>query len=188
MASARELQAAAKRLGRLLKQYDRKVVFAESCTGGLVSAALTAVPGISKWHCGSAVVYQVDTKAKWLGISPAILKKPGPVSRVVAAEMANRVLQNTPHADLAASVTGHLGPDSPRNQDGLVYIGVADRGNGPKASSRPAVVSKHRLSAGEEFTRTRTQSAGAAVQLRVRRQREAAILVIGAVCDALATE
>src|SRR5436190_5950076 len=111
----------ARQVARLLQQSARKVVFAESCTGGLVSGALTKIPGISSYHCGGMVVYRNETKQAYLGISAALLDDPGPVSRQVAGQMAQRVLEKTPEADVAASVTGHLGPNAPPKQDGLVF-------------------------------------------------------------------
>ena len=104
---------AARRVALLLKAADCKVVFAESCTGGLVSGALTKIPGISNYHCGGVVVYRNETKMAYLGISAAVLKTPGPVSAEVAELMARKVLKKTPEADIAVSVTGHLGPDVP---------------------------------------------------------------------------
>ncbi len=111
----------------LLKQHDLKVAFAESCTGGLVSGALTKIPGVSQYHCGGMVTYRNETKAAYLGIPGSTLEDPGPVSVIVAQLMAEGVLHNTPEADVAASVTGHLGPGAPPHQDGLVYIGFARR-------------------------------------------------------------
>lgn len=119
--------SAARRVARLLKQTNCKVVFAESCTGGLASGALTKIPGISSYHCGGVVVYRNETKQAYLGISAAMLDNPGPVSCEVAEQMATRVLAKTPEADLAAAVTGHLGPNAPARQDGLVFLAVAWR-------------------------------------------------------------
>ena len=121
-----------------LQESNRRVVFAESCTGGLVSASLARVPGISEFHCGSAVVYRLDTKTQWLGVPEALLLDPGPVSEVVAREMALGVLARTPEADFAASITGHLGPNAPDAQDGLVFIGIARRSAEP--TREPTVV------------------------------------------------
>lgn len=128
----------------LLRTDQRRIVFAESCTGGLVSASLARVPGISDFLCGSAVVYRLDTKAKWLGVSEPLLVDPGPVSEVVAREMAHGVLAHTPEADLAASITGHLGPNAPVDQDGLIFIGVAHRISGTTREVT-AQVFEHRL-------------------------------------------
>jgi len=110
-----------------LKQSDRKVVFAESCTGGLVAGALTQIPGVSAFHCGGFVVYRNETKQQYLDIPADILRDPGPVSSEVATLMCQGVLRKTPEADISAAVTGHLGPQAPAPLDGLIYIGVAKR-------------------------------------------------------------
>ncbi len=125
-----------RRIAALLKQQNLKVVFAESCTGGLVAGALTQVPGISDHHCGGVVVYRNATKRAYLGIPARLLKDPGPVSEVVAREMAARVLGLTPEADIAASVTGHLGPGAPPELDGVVFIAVALRLRNGKKNER----------------------------------------------------
>ncbi|MEI8382525.1 MAG: CinA family protein [Planctomycetota bacterium] len=123
------LHLIASRIAALLKTTKTRVVFAESCTAGLISATLGRVPGISEYHCGSAVVYRLDTKSRWLGIDPALLVAPGPgpVSDVVARLMAVGVLERTPEATFSAAITGHLGPNAPNHEDGLVFIGVAHR-------------------------------------------------------------
>ena len=173
MSTLRDLNAEAKRLFHALKNRNLRIVFAESCTGGLVSAALTNFPGISAYHCGSAVVYRIGTKSEWLGISPEILEKPGPVSRVVAEAMAKNVLKQTPEAAIAASVTGHLGPDAPRQQDGLIYADVAVRRQLSRKKFQAVVTRKHWLSSPENAKASRGKLA-----LRRRRQREAAEFVI----------
>ncbi|MBC7855620.1 MAG: nicotinamide-nucleotide amidohydrolase family protein, partial [Pirellulaceae bacterium] len=122
------IPALVRRVAALLKQKNLKVVFAESCTGGLVAGSLTRVPGISDYHCGGMVVYRNATKQAYLGIPARLLKNPGPVSEVVAREMATRVLKLTPEADLSAAVTGHLGPGAPAELDGVVYMAIAVRG------------------------------------------------------------
>jgi len=121
------LLSAARRVARLLQQASHKIVFAESCTAGLISASLSRIPGISAWHCGGMVTYRNETKAAYLGISPKVLKRPGPVSEVVARQMAEGVLGKTPEATIAASITGHLGPNAPPKLDGLVYVSIAFR-------------------------------------------------------------
>jgi nicotinamide-nucleotide amidase len=125
-----------RRIAALLKQQNLKVVFAESCTGGLVAGSLTQVPGISDYHCGGVVVYRNGTKRAYLGISAGLLKNPGPVSEVVAREMATRVLDLTPEANISAAVTGHLGPGAPAELDGVVYIAIARRQTGNKQQKR----------------------------------------------------
>ena len=133
-------------IAALLRQTRRRIVFAESCTGGLVAASLARVPGISDFLCGSAVVYRLNTKMTWLGVSEASLNDPGPVSDVVAREMILGVLACTPEADCAASITGHLGPLAPDDQDGLVFIGVACRSS-ESAHDVTDRVFEHRLPA-----------------------------------------
>lgn len=160
--------ANARRLASALQQTDLKVVFAESCTGGLVAATLAKVPGISDYLCGSAVTYRNDTKHQWLGVSSEKLTRPGPVSAIVAREMAAGVLAMTPEADWAASVTGHLGPNAPTRLDGLIYIGIAQRMNDQSASVK-VTASRHLLDA----------------ETRSQRQREAAALVLRRLCDAI---
>jgi nicotinamide-nucleotide amidase len=175
MARLRDLTALARRLGKRLIEKQQRIVFAESCTGGLVSNVLTRVPGTSDWHCGSAVVYRVETKAQWLGIDRDILEKPGPVSRVVASLMAENVLAKTPEADIAASITGHLGPNAPASQDGLIFVGITRRsgeGKPPKT-----VVKKHFLEMGTEGMSGET--------LRNRRQLAAVGFVLELVYEVL---
>ena len=148
-----------------VKLADRreKIVLAESCTAGLVAASLGAVPGISEWLCGSAVVYRIDTKQQWLRISGALIEAHTAVSRPVAEAMAKQVLQVTPEADWGASITGHLGPHAPAAQDGVVFVAVARR------RPRSVRVVRYRLDA----------------KTRAARQREAAVIVLQEVCRAL---
>jgi len=129
-----------RRVAALLKHRNLKVVFAESCTGGLVSGSLTSVPGISDYHCGGVVVYRNATKQSYLGISAKLLKNPGAVSEIVAREMATRVLDLTPEADISAAVTGHLGPGAPAEFDGVTFIAIALRTKAMKSNQpKPAV-------------------------------------------------
>jgi PncC family amidohydrolase len=130
------LASAARRVARALAAADLKVVFAESCTGGLVSAALTQVPGISAHHCGGVVVYRDATKVAFLGVPPRLLERPGPVSEEVTRLLAEHVLERTPEADIALGITGHLGPQAQAGLDGRVFVAVAWRaGRGGKRTS-----------------------------------------------------
>ena len=121
------IQQVARRLATLLARHRMRVVFAESCTAGLIAASLATVPGISEWLCGSAVTYRDSAKAHWLGVPEALLNDPGAVSEVVERQMAHGVLMHTEEADLAWSITGHLGPGAPETLDGIVFIGAATR-------------------------------------------------------------
>ncbi len=125
MTTSVELSEAGRRLADVLRQLNQRIVFAESCTAGLVSATLAESPGISEFHCGSAVVYRNETKARWLSVDRDILADPGPVSPLVARALADGALARTPEANIAVAITGHLGPDAPAGQDGLVFIGFA---------------------------------------------------------------
>lgn len=153
--------ALAQQIAGLLASGTRRVVFAESCTGGLVSCLLAQVPGISQFLCGSAVTYRETTKAAWLGVSHDVLRDYSAVSLIVAEGMATAVLDNTPQADISLSVTGHLGPDAPPQQDGIVYVGSATRTRTPPGVF-PLGVYEHRLKTTE----------------RIDRQQEAASLVL----------
>ena len=126
------IASSARSVAQLLEAAGRKVVFAESCTGGLVSGALTRIRGISSYLCGGMVVYRSETKMAWLDIPAAVLIEPGPVSSLVAEMMALGVLEKTPEADLAVSVTGHLGPNAPSWLDGVVFTAIAWRGQAAK--------------------------------------------------------
>ena len=172
MTTQREVAAEAAHFARLLVRKSLRIAFAESCTGVLMSAVLTQIPGISEYFCGSAVVYQAETKAAWLGISGEILAKPGPVSRVVAVEMARGLLEKTPRADLAVAVTGHLGPNAPKRQDGLIWFAAAVREPSFWRLRDRVVVRSHRFPSDDRCSGQR---------LRVRRQRAAAIHVLRSV-------
>lgn len=116
----------------LLRDRNQKLVLAESCTGGLVCGALTRVPGVSNYLCGGMVTYRNETKQEYLGISDRLLRNPGAVSEIVARQMADKVLERTPEASVAAAVTGYLGPQAPAELDGVVYLAAAQRQAGEK--------------------------------------------------------
>ena len=101
---------------------------AESCTGGGIGAALTAVPGASKVYVGGVVSYTNDVKNRVLGVEQAVLDKYSAVSAPVAGAMASGV-RNLMQADVAVSVTGLAGPggDEFGNPVGTVCIGYADK-------------------------------------------------------------
>ena len=117
----------AESLARRLAKRDVRVVFAESCTAGLVAALLARVPGVSEYLCGLAVTYRSRTKHDWLAVPQSDLDQYTAVSEPVARAMASAVLERTQEADFSAAVTGHLGPDAPKELDGVVYVAVARR-------------------------------------------------------------
>jgi PncC family amidohydrolase len=114
---------------RLLRESRKRIVLAESCTGGALAANFTVVPGVSEVFCGSMVVYRNDSKTQWLGLDPAMLADPeiGPVSPQTSELLARRLLAHTPEADFALAVTGHFGPDAPANLNRRIFVAVFRR-------------------------------------------------------------
>ena len=101
------------------------ITTAESCTGGLIAAALTDIAGSSAVFDRGFVTYSNDAKAKMLGVTSASLDAHGAVSEAVAAEMAEGALQNS-LAQIAISVTGIAGPGgSEHKPEGRVCFGLA---------------------------------------------------------------
>jgi len=104
-----------------------RIVTAESCTGGLVSAALTAVPGSSAVVEAGFVTYSNAAKQALLGVTAEALAQHGAVSQAVARQMAAGALRAT-GAELAVSVTGIAGPGgSEHKPEGRVCFAVAAR-------------------------------------------------------------
>jgi len=103
------------------------IALAESCTGGLVAAALTAIPGSSGYFLGGVVSYSNEAKRDLLGVDEATLAAHGAVSAQVARAMAEGARTRFA-ASLAAAVTGIAGPDggTPEKPIGLTYVAVAD--------------------------------------------------------------
>lgn len=103
----------------------RTVAVAESLTGGLVCAALTAVPGSSAVVRGGVVSYATDTKHSVLGVDDFLLRAGGPVQADVARQMAHGV-RRLLGADLGLATTGVAGPDPQGDAPvGRVFIAVA---------------------------------------------------------------
>jgi nicotinamide-nucleotide amidase len=103
------------------------VALAESCTGGLIAAALTDIAGSSGYFAGGVVSYSNESKRDLLGVDAAVLEAHGAVSAQVARAMAVGARERL-GATFAASVTGIAGPDggTAAKPVGLTYIGVAD--------------------------------------------------------------
>ena len=99
---------------------------AESCTGGLVGAALTGLPGSSAWYLGGVVAYANELKIRLLGVPAESLAAHGAVSLETARAMAAGARAAT-GADFAVAITGIAGPSggTPEKPVGLVFIGVA---------------------------------------------------------------
>ena len=105
-----------------------RLATAESCTGGLVAAALTAIAGSSDVVERGFVTYSNAAKSELLGVSPEIIAAHGAVSAETAAAMAQGAIARAP-IDLAISVIGIAGPGgaTPTKPVGLVLLGVARR-------------------------------------------------------------
>jgi nicotinamide-nucleotide amidase len=96
-------------LGGALSARGYKLVTAESCTGGWLAQAITAVPGSSGWFERGFVVYSNASKCEVLGVRAETLTRFGAVSIETAAEMAEGALQVS-HADVSVAITGIAGP------------------------------------------------------------------------------
>ncbi len=126
------LVRAAERLIKKLAKAELTVVTAESCTAGLIAAALSVAEGAGDTLHGSFVTYTKEAKNRSLGVPMTLLKKEGSVTERVAHDMLRGALRHSP-ADVAVAVTGVLGPepDEDGNPVGLVILGAERRGKRP---------------------------------------------------------
>jgi nicotinamide-nucleotide amidase len=117
----------ARRLQEMCLAQGSTVALAESCTGGLVAAALTETPGSSGFFVGGIVSYSDAAKHDLLGVATDLLVAHGAVSAQVARAMAEGARERF-GASLAGAVTGIAGPDGGSDEKpvGLTYLGVAD--------------------------------------------------------------
>ena len=124
-----ELVAKAREVVEANRAQGRRIAVAESCTGGLVSAAITEVPGASDVFYGGFVTYSNDAKTKRLGVGSDVIETFGAVSIATAWSMARGALEAS-GADLAVAITGIAGPDggSPSKPVGTVVFARAERG------------------------------------------------------------
>jgi len=124
-----ELLAQARALLDLCRAKKLTVATAESCTGGLVAATLTEIPGSSDVVERGFVTYSNAAKTAMLGVPADVIGRFGAVSRETAEAMAQGALAHSP-ADLAVSITGIAGPGggSPGKPVGLVHFAAAARG------------------------------------------------------------
>ncbi len=108
-----------------LSKANKTVTFAESCTGGLIAATLTAQAGSSNIFKGSLVTYSNTLKAGWLGVEKEVLQTYGAVSEQCVEQMLNGA-KEIARADYALAVSGIAGPGggTPQKPVGTVYIGA----------------------------------------------------------------
>ncbi len=118
-------------VGRLLRQRAATLAVAESCTGGLISGALTDVPGSSQYFLAGLCTYSNPAKQRLLAVPDALIASHGAVSAPVAEAMARGVRQAI-GADYALATTGIAGPGggTPEKPVGLVYIAVCGPSHG----------------------------------------------------------
>jgi len=109
----------------LLSAKNLKISTAESCTGGLIGAAITAVPGASEFFIGGCIAYDNRIKEKLLGVPQDVLENYGAVSSQTVEAMAEGAARLF-ETDCAISVSGIAGPEggTPQKPVGLVYIGI----------------------------------------------------------------
>jgi nicotinamide-nucleotide amidase len=114
-----------------------RLATAESCTGGLVAAVLTAIAGSSDVVERGFVTHSNEAKMELLGVSADTIAAHGAVSAQTAAAMARGTIARAP-VDLAVSITGIAGPGggTPQKPVGLVYLGVARKDGGARVERR----------------------------------------------------
>jgi nicotinamide-nucleotide amidase len=115
-------------LGDALRRRGWHLASAESCTGGLIAAACTAVAGSSDWFERGFVTYSNAAKSELLGVDPALIATQGAVSEAVARAMAEGAVRRA-GVDLGVAVTGIAGPGgaTPGKPVGMVWLAVAQR-------------------------------------------------------------
>ncbi|MBR3778764.1 MAG: nicotinamide-nucleotide amidohydrolase family protein [Clostridia bacterium] len=154
-----ELNAYAARAVALLKDKGLTVATAESCTGGLIAAAITDVAGASRVFGTGVVSYSCDCKMKLLGVSAATLDAEGAVCAATAAQMAQGV-RRVAKSSVGVSVTGEAGPIAAEDHPvGTVFIALADEGG--------TVVEEHHFDG--DRAAIRRQAAVAVLSLLVHR-------------------
>ncbi|MGX9728732.1 MAG: CinA family nicotinamide mononucleotide deamidase-related protein [Candidatus Electronema sp. VV] len=119
----------AQALGMLLREKNLTLAAAESCTGGLISAKITAVPGCSAWFAGGVVAYSNHLKECLLGVDAELLRQHGAASGPTAEAMAAGLARRS-GSDIAVATTGIAGPDggTADKPTGTVYIGLWQQG------------------------------------------------------------
>lgn len=128
----------------------KKIATAESCTGGMIGAAITDIPGSSAVFDRGFITYSNEAKIEVLGVPKELIEKHGAVSAEVAEAMAKGALARS-RADIAVAVTGVAGPGGGTRDKpvGLVWFGIATP-QGARAETR------NFPGGGRDFVRTRT--------------------------------
>jgi len=135
--SNKEIQALAESLGQYLKKNECYLTTAESCTGGGLAYAITAIPGSSTWFDRGFITYSNFSKQTILDIPEDALKKYGAVSQETVLLMAQNALEKS-IADIGLSITGIAGPTGGTSEKpvGTVYFGIAQKSMPPQATKQ----------------------------------------------------
>lgn len=164
-----ELVEQARKLIEHCRANELMIGTAESCTGGLLSACLTAVRGSSRVFERGFVTYANAAKIEMLGVDPALIEAHGAVSEPVARAMAEGVLAHAP-VDLCVSITGVAGPGggSVEKPVGMVFIG----GGMKRAGDAQVIAERHEFGDhGRNVVRERTVAAALDLLMRLTHRR-----------------
>ncbi len=163
-----EIFALAQQVGERLRKLRKSLAVAESCTGGLLGAAVTDVPGSSAYFLGGVISYADQVKLDQLRVPQATLDRYGAVSEQTAAAMASGVRQLL-HADIGVSITGVAGPDAEGSKPvGLTFIGIATPTLPSPRGGREVTTSTYRFQWTGDRWDNRRRSVIAALELLVR--------------------
>jgi nicotinamide-nucleotide amidase len=153
MLSDPELYELSARVAHKLRAAERRIVTAESCTGGWLAKALTDIPGSSEWFECGYVTYSNAAKMRDLGVAGGTLESFGAVSEQVVREMAEGALR-VAHASVALALSGIAGPDggTPTKPVGTVWFCAAAR-----QGAATDVIAEEQLFGGDRaFVRSRS--------------------------------
>ncbi|HET6399429.1 MAG TPA: CinA family protein [Candidatus Thermoplasmatota archaeon] len=153
------MDAAAATLLARLQESGLRLAVAESCTGGLLGATLTSLPGASAAFAGGVIAYANDAKQALLGVPEQVLLQHGAVSEECALAMARGALLRL-RADVAVSVTGIAGPGggTPAKPVGTVWLAAVGPG--------PARAERHVFAGGRDEVRQQAVAHAVALALR----------------------
>ncbi|MGQ0527484.1 MAG: CinA family protein [Alphaproteobacteria bacterium] len=158
------MQDLVEKLAVLMEKKKVTLAVAESCTGGMLSSAITARSGASTNFERGFITYSNEAKIELLNVAPEVIENKGAVSRETAETMALGAVNNS-HAEIAVSITGVAGPDggSEDKPVGRVYIAYAD-------SKQKTSVNEYNFSGNRQSIRE--QSTRAALEMLIKELQE----------------